>query len=369
MRRREAPGAARVVGVVLVLAWLAGFLPGLLLAAPPAPAAPSAPGPAEPHALATSIWIYLPLGLKGQVMDQLPPAPTAPATALPSPEASPTTAPPEPSATPSEAPPEPSPTATEQPTELPEPSATPTAAKPGRIHGMLVRNGVPLVAGMGADIGPGLVLRRCRDERTCEIVTRTGVLDDVPGAYAFEGAPSLEPGTYYQVTWINESADSGSPYIGYDEWLGSWYSPPIRDYTAGDDVDMGTYELADLELTMPTHGTGFGGFPIEFGWNRRSNETGRYHWSLCECCQNLNQRLGAYRTNSLGQRTRYTLNAAPPGFQIGIEYKYCWFLRIETDEHGYGESYHVRMLWFFFQALQPFADLDPADWPLFLHSR
>lgn len=53
----------------------------------------------------------------------------------------------------------------------------------------------------------------------------------------------------------------------------------------------------------------------------------------------------------LGRRTSYTVSQYPPGTQIGIDYKYCWFVRSEAPDGSIGQSYHVRMLWWMGLAL------------------
>ncbi len=309
--------------------------------------------------------VYLPMSLKAQAMADLPAAPTAvpasptePATAtVVAPSATPTvgaTEPP-PSPTPTEATAEP---ATATPTTWIAPTATPTPTlKPtvvaGAIKGRLLVDGDPAPLGLGEEVGPGLVLRACSDEQSCTVVARTGVKDDA-GNFAFENPPALDAGRYYQVTWFNENPEdsAASPYAGADLWMGVWYGAPIRDYQPGQTVDVGDVEIADIVLVSPTHGSGFGGLPWTFTWAARKNETGVYSWAIClRCCQTLAQRIGHYHTSPLGRRTSYTVSQYPPGTQIGIDYKYCWFVRSEAPDGSIGQSYHVRMLWWMGLAL------------------
>lgn len=295
-----------------------------------------APAEAPTHAQSQAL-IYMPLGMKSAGLADLPTARPGP----PGPSATWTqaaTLEPSASATPHL---RPTNTATATATELPSATTTPTPKSPGRITGKLAIGGKPAGLDLGADPGPSLVLRRCTDERNCEIVDRTGVADS-EGGFVFEDPVPLESGRYYQVTWFNEGID------GSQLWIGAWYDTPIRSYARGQVVDVGTFELGDVELTQPTHGTGFGGLPIVFGWKARSPEPGAYMWAICEdCCDNLAQRVGAYHTPSLGKRTSYQLNDYPPGTVIGIEHKYCWFVRVEGEDGSHGESYRHRMLWFF----------------------
>jgi hypothetical protein len=330
-----------------------GGLFGLALGIAGAPA--GTPARAQSQAL-----IYMPLGMKAAGLADLPTAqPGQPAPSVTWTQAA--TLEPSATATPHL---RPTNTATATATELPSATTTPTPKSPGRITGKLTVGGEPAVLELGADPGPGLVLRRCTDERNCEIVDRTGVADS-EGGFVFEDPAPLESGRYYQVTWFNENAEgSESPFIGYELWIGAWYDTPIRSYARGQVVDVGTFEIKNVELTQPTHGTGFGGLPIVFGWKARSPEVGNYSWAICEdCCKNLAQRVGAYHTPSLGRRTSYQLNDYPPGSIIGIEHKYCWFVRVEGEDGSHGESYFHRMLWFFNNAragLQTVAQTVPA---------
>jgi len=347
------------------IAWIAaGWITGLAMAAvaPWAGGLPHARGAAD----ALEIHVYLPLGLKVEDARALPIAATVvPPTPTATAPAATVVVPPVPTDPPTE-------TATDTPTEpptitpSPTPSATPTLKPGGAITGRLTIDGTPASEGLGGDFGPGLVLRKCLGEKECETVARTGVLPgDSDGRYVFDGPPALERGKYYQVTWINENpvGNESSEYAGAELWIGAWYGPRITSYQPGQTVDVGTFELADVVLVAPTHGTGFSGFPIQFEWKARAREVGNYSWSICEqCCQTLSQRIGHYHTPSLGRQTRYLLQAQPPGTQIGIEHKYCWFIRIDDERGGHGEGYRIRMMWFFFNVLDTLGIIDPAHW-------
>ncbi|RIL09823.1 hypothetical protein DCC79_09865 [bacterium] len=311
--------------------------------------------------------VYLPMGLKAQAMADLPPAPTAlpvqptepppAATATPvgpteAPSATPTVPPPASPTVATVEPPTATPTTWIAPTATATPTLKPTVVA-GAIKGRLVVDGDPAPLGLGEEVGPGLVLRACSDERTCTVVARTGVADD-DGNFVFANPPALDAGRYYQVTWINENPEdsAASPYAGADLWMGVWYGAPIRGYQPGQTVDVGEVEIGDIVLVSPTHGSGFGGLPWTFTWQARKHETGVYSWAIClRCCQTLAQRIGHYHTSPLGRRTSYTVSQYPPGTQIGIDYKYCWFVRSEAPDGSIGESYHVRMLWWMGLAL------------------
>lgn len=260
------------------------------------------------------------------------------------------------------------PTATPTPTDTPTPTVTntppptPTFVAGGSIGGRLLVDDQPAQIGLGLGIGPAIYLRRCTVADECENVDRTAVEDEA-GRYVFREPAPLAPGTYYQVVWYNEI--NPPVMLGDDIWLGSWYGPRITELKGGEEVQGGDLEVADLKLTTPTHGTGFSGLPILFKWQARPKEVGSYRWGICECCQNLAQRTDAWLTASLGARTEYEMSFYPPNTRVGNEYRYCWFVRIQTQE-GYGESFHIRMLWFFlmdfWRPLSQLGLIDLADW-------
>jgi hypothetical protein len=237
------------------------------------------------------------------------------------------------------------------PTE-PAPTVTPTSAPPaGRVVGRLLVSGAPAVEGTGL-VGPALWLRRC-DGADCGNLLRSGVLGDA-GRYAFDGVPALAPGEHYQVFWQNE--DSGEVF-GDERLLGSWYGRPIAAFDGQGEHDAGDIELADLVLLRPTHGTGFQGLPIQFGWQVRPG-TETYRWGLTRGCGLLATRPAALLTPSLGRGDSYALTRYPPDVRFGNDNVYCWFVRIETAD-GYGESYYARMMWF----IPPLLAGVPAGWP------
>ncbi len=291
----------------------------------------------EPHSGYSDL--FMPLLLDGFERDDF--APATAVTFTPSP-----TSPPTATWTPS-------PTPTLTPTLEP----TPTLVPGGAITGKLLISGTPAPLGLGLPIGPALYLLKCFAGE-CETVARTGA-EDAEGTYVFREPAPLAEGEYYQVFWYNESSDVTT---GSEMWLGTWYGPRITEVQGGEEIQGGDFELADLKLRSPTHGTGFQGLPIVFAWHAREVEVGTYRWGICECCQTLAQRLDAWLTQSLGMETEYEMISHPPNTATDGT-KYCWFIRIQTAD-GYGESYHIRMLWFIpeLDRLSRFGLVDPADW-------
>lgn len=285
-------------------------------------------------------WIYLPLSAARVDLASVP-SPAAHVTRPPT-QPPPTI---RPSATVPVDPP------TVPPSATPEPTTTPTPAGEGEITGRLLVDGEPAPEGLGEGIGPGLFLIKCapgQSGTTCPRVARTSV--DAEGRYRFGNPPAPAPGEYYQVYWLNETYQD---LFGIEEWLGAWFSRRIVDYQAGQVHEVEDIELKNIFLLRPTHGTGFGGLPITFGWETRTGD--EYEYVLCDCCgDGLHLRESGrpnFHSPSVGNRDEYTLNSYPPGFQIGIESKYCWYVHVRGQGGSYGMSYEKRMLWFFLDAV------------------
>jgi hypothetical protein len=283
--------------------------------------------------------IFMPLGLKGVRMDELPVAPTLrPATATRT-----LTATPEDTATPTVTP-------TDLPTRTDVPSRTPTLqARSATIKGVLKVGTVPADLGLGDGFGPGLLIQRCVDEETCEDIARTGV-EDEQGRFSFQVPVPIPAGRSYRFLWRNENAASGSPFTGADLWLGAYYGAPIRDLAADQVLDLGTIDIAPITLTGPSNGTGYSGLPWRFTWTPRANETGTYRWFFSDTqCKILEDRDPFFRSEPLGSKADgYLMSSYPPGTEIGIEHKYRWYVAADFPDGSRAESYYVWMLWFFF---------------------
>jgi hypothetical protein len=274
--------------------------------------------------------VFLPLAARAVVLAELPQPPSLVATATTAPPTATATATRMPTFAPSVEPP------TETPTTTTEPS--PTAEPGGRIVGRLLVNGEPAGEGTGL-ISARLYLRHCQ-VASCTILARSGVLDKDSGNYAFENVAPLSGG-YYQVTWWNEesSEDWADP-----EKIGSWYGPRIAVFDGHGEVAGGDFELADIILTQPTHGTGFQGLPIHFEWEVRPlAET--YRWVFGRCGSLATRANPMMRTESLGRGGKYDLTSYPPGIRFGNDNEYCWWIQADGS-NGYGESFYPRTMWF-----------------------
>ncbi len=275
---------------------------------------------------------YLPLLLNAEFREGIPQVPTAKVTrAVPTATAPASPTAEEPAGTPTE-----TLAATPTPTlEVPVETATATVAptrRPaqGRIRGRCTVDGKPLFEGYGVPPYPQIQLRRGAAgvwERVANATT------DSQGYFEFLNPPALESGEVYQVWWVNEDSEESA-----GDWtlLGRWWSRMIPQFGDGADVDVGVFELADLEYQSPCndcHQTP----PITYVWRPRAHQTDAYRWSLHQRCGDVGDKLNrSYRTESLGHGNSYT-TGPPPGFQF--DRRYCWYIYIEDGQNGTGWPY------------------------------
>jgi hypothetical protein len=249
------------------------------------------------------------------------------------------------------------------PSQTPLPTETPKPEGGGKVVGRMLLKGEPVPEFTGAEYpGPGIFLRVCRgSEVDCDIVDRVGV--DADSRYELSYGAALAPGEFVQVIWWNEFGMYGDHEVSGDsQYLGAWYGPRVTSLSPDMATTMDDIELANVPLLAPTKGTGFGGFPIPFKWGRWYEAPKAYRWSICECCQNLHQRPGAYQ-KSVGNSTEYSLESQPPGTRVDPDERYCWFIQVDPENgNGYGHSFEARMLWFIPTAAEPGGDVRPAGW-------
>lgn len=226
------------------------------------------------------------------------------------------------------------PTATATPTDIPTATATPTPTEvrpTGRIHGHMTVDGQPMAAGFGVPPYPQIELHKRVSgewERVVSTVTTEG------GAFEFLNPPALGPGEVYRVVWLND-VDTG---FGSDIWVHRWWSRNVAVFGSGEDIDIGTFELADLRYLSPCHDC-HQTLPITYKWSARANKSDVYRWRLYKGCGSLEDRYNFYETQSLGRATEYTLNSPPPTYTYDTTY--CWYIFISDGENGTGWPFHT----------------------------
>jgi hypothetical protein len=186
------------------------------------------------------------------------------------------------------------------------------------IHGQVTYRGE-------AAAGIALHLRLCDEGSSCsEPFTATTGAD---GAYAFVGAPSLGAGQKYNVRFGPNTAPAGDP-----RYLSNWYGPDILSYTAGDSVDGGDFDIANVDLSLPCSGAKVL-LPIGFSWQPRQLVTDTYRlllsspvtWDV------------VWESADLGTLGGFGFDSLPPG--LVQDQAYDWQVNVYSASNGFGSSF------------------------------
>jgi len=218
----------------------------------------------------------------------------------------------------------------------------------GGIRGHVSLNGAPAAG----------VFLELRHYNGSSFSTQLSLNTDANGDYNFANAPSLAPGNFYYVRYLNTSHTLGR--------LSDWATAEIKTYAAGDAVSAGDFDLADIALAAPNPGATVG-LPAPFQWTRRPALPGdSYQFSL------FDPNGSAFgQTTPLGYVSGVTLTGVPSAFHANTTYG--WYVAVNTPDGGYGESYYYREIRFSSTALsgqpsvaggaQTLATARPADLP------
>ncbi len=271
--------------------------------------------------------VYMPFLARAVALGDLPVAPTVQAT-LPPPTvaASPTA-----SLVPTE-------TATEAPTATATAVPSPTVKRPtGRITGRIIADGQPLEDGYGDDGLPQIELRLGLGDSWTKV--DRAIIEGGDGRFVFQDPPALREGERYEVWWINPP-----PPVGADLFLDRWRSRAVTAFGDGQDVDLGSFDVADLKLQSICNDC-LQTAPIEFKWTARNRPTEIYRWALFDgFSPSIEARNDAWLSESLGRKTSF-ITGPPSGHDFDKRYR--WYVRIEdTSTGGWGWSYYAwRVTW------------------------
>jgi len=154
-----------------------------------------------------------------------------------------------------------------------------------------------------------------------------------PAGYYIFNPPSLPPGQFYYVRYLNSSNTLGL--------LSYWATAKVTSFTPGASVGAGNFDLADISLLAPNPGAVVS-LPALFQWVRRpATPTDSYQLSLFD----PNSNGGAFgQTNLLGYVNGINLTSVPSDFHSGTTYG--WYVAVNSPGDGYGESYYYRPLTF-----------------------
>lgn len=120
-----------------------------------------------------------------------------------------------------------------------------------------------------------------------------------------------------------------------------WGARELTSYTAGSDVSIGDFDVADIVLVMPADGATVAR-PYTFQWIRRpAAPSDTYELDLYDP---FDLDPYAYTNPPLGYVSSFTLNGLPSGFSPGA--LYIWEIWVYSPDGGYGISYETRVVFF-----------------------
>jgi hypothetical protein len=152
------------------------------------------------------------------------------------------------------------------------------------------------------------------------------------GTYAFLDVPSLAAGETYNVV---QSSDDLLP-----AQLSLWFSRTISSYTAGDVIDLGTADLADIELVAPDYYATVP-LPATFSWTPRpATPTDIYELQIAEANDGNPYSISP----KLGYVDHYTLKSLPAGFDT--DWKYYWDVWVYQPDGSKSRSGESPFFWF-----------------------
>lgn len=172
---------------------------------------------------------------------------------------------------------------------------------------------------------------------TVQLVRRVGTSDTViasrttnaDGRYTFTDVSALGSGQSYYVVYENNS-DYSRVYV--------WQTKLITSFGAGASVDLGSFDISNVYLLLPSDGSSVS-LPETFHWITRGISGDSYALEL----YGANNSPFA-RTNALGDVSSVTINSLPSGFSFGTQY--YWDILIIAPDGGLGLSYEAYTIQF-----------------------
>jgi hypothetical protein len=145
------------------------------------------------------------------------------------------------------------------------------------------------------------------------------------GTYSFTGVPSLGSGQGYYVRYQNTAGTVGRL------WL--WNTRVLTSYTAGSNIAIGNFDIADITLVSPAGGSTVA-LPYTFQWTRRAaTPSDSYELDLYDYYDGDPY---AY-TGPLGYVGSFTINGLPTGFSPWVPY--VWTIWAYSPDGGAGLAY------------------------------
>jgi hypothetical protein len=158
--------------------------------------------------------------------------------------------------------------------------------------------------------------------------TKNNTFSDAYGYYKFTGLPSLQPGQFYYVLYLNKHWENGKLWV--------WAAPYIESYSAGDARPLADFDILDIELVAPADNTSVS-LPYQFQWRTRpATPTDMYEFNLYD----YTDEDPYFYSPLLGYQGSYTISSLPPGFVSGVQYG--WDVWAYSLDGGFGVSFWTR---------------------------
>jgi len=209
---------------------------------------------------------------------------------------------------------------------------TDTWVDPTRVYLPLIRKPRPGIYGkVTFNGGPAQwVLLELRFYDGNSWSTLSYAVTDHEGNYVFENVPNLGPGQMYYVRFYNHEERPG--------YLFAWHTRVLTSY--GGSADMGTFDIADVELQDPNDGATVS-LPYTFRWRPRpATPSDSYEFDLYDPTDGNPY----FYTPPLGYVGNYTLTGLPGGFST--DDWYVWEVWIYSPDGGFGISREARWVKF-----------------------
>ena len=154
---------------------------------------------------------------------------------------------------------------------------------------------------------------------------------DADGNYAFKTLPSLITGQAYYVRFSN-------PDRIFPDYLSTWHTRSLTSYGAGDSVNMGEFDLANVSLVSPNPGRA--ALPVTFQWaSRAATPDDSYQVELFDPSGSSD-----FITPLLGYVNSYLMKYLPDGFEQEVTYGWCVW--VNGPDGGYGASLYYNPITF-----------------------
>ncbi len=143
------------------------------------------------------------------------------------------------------------------------------------------------------------------------------------GNYQFNNVPSLGVGEELLVRYLNTIDQSR---------LGIWETPHLTGLSSGNNINLGSFDIADIELTSPIYGYA-ASLPRSFAWVRRpATPSDSYKFSLFD----IYDYTPKFTSTPLGYTSSYPLTTMPAGFNRCNPY--YWAVTVDSPDGGWGGS-------------------------------